>query len=436
MLSRSSLKPKQEAAVGRLFEHDQTILVAPTGEGKTVICLTAINDLIEAGAVTKVIVACPAKVVGVWGKELTKWSHLSKLTAVTLSGGPLDRTRTREMNPTADILVVSLNNLESLLLENHGADGVIIDELSKAAGKQTAKLKSKKYAARIKWRVGMTATPVSQSFEKLFAMVRIVDGGQALGTSKARYLETYFNSDYMGYNFTLRDGADEQIMEKVAGLVHLIEDTKHETLPAITYTTTNFLMPADTRSKYDDMKKHMVAEDIEAANAAVQSGKLRQIASGFLYGEDDTVEVFDDARFRQAKDWASRLGQRKGIIFYEYVKQYEALSALPNSTSEVATFIGSPSAKLLIAQINSLSHGVDGLQDVCHQALFYQPVWSRDAMEQAVGRLWRTGQRWPVTITTLSCDKTLDALVTSRVEGNAKWIQMFREHLTEGKPTT
>jgi hypothetical protein len=36
------------------------------------------------------------------------------------------------------------------------------------------------------------------------------------------------------------------------------------------------------------MKKHMVAGDVEAANEAVKSGKLRQIASGFMYREDET----------------------------------------------------------------------------------------------------------------------------------------------------
>ena len=84
--------------------------------------------------------------------------------------------------------------------------------------------------------------------------------------------------------------------------------------------------------------------------------------------------------------------------------------------------------QILLAQINSVSHGVDGLQDVAHNALYYHPVWSRDAWEQAYGRLWRTGQKFPVDITTLICNDTLDDIVVSRVEDRGDYMKLFAAH--------
>ena len=48
MLSENLLEPKQDDAIARLFAFDETILIAPTGAGKTIICLSAVKELIEA----------------------------------------------------------------------------------------------------------------------------------------------------------------------------------------------------------------------------------------------------------------------------------------------------------------------------------------------------------------------------------------------------
>lgn len=434
MLSNNSLTPDQQAAVSHLYEHDATILVAATGVGKTVIALTAIHELIQERELTKVIVACPAKVVTnhVWSAEATRWDHLHGLRVVELEGD----ARTRDTilkTDAADVIVVSLNNLDWLLNEDHGCDGIVIDELSKAAGKQTRALKTKSKAGMLTWRVGMTATPVSQNFEKIFPMCRILDDGKTFGTNKAKYIAEYFDSDYMGYNLTLKAFADASIMAKVSPLVHLVSDNKLDTLPPLREEVVRFKMPDETREVYDDMKRHMVAGDVEAANEAVKSGKLRQLASGFLYQEnrDEEVDVLDTSRQSEVYMWrALHPRGTRVVIFYEFMEQGRALTGMFQNwaTSSVPDFIAGK-ANILLAQIHSLSHGVDGLQHVCADVLFMQPVWSRDAAEQAVGRVWRQGQTKPVTVTTLVCDDTLDDVVMSRVEGNAQWMELFKQHL-------
>jgi len=414
MLSEILLSNDQEDAISRLYEHNATILVAATGVGKTVICQTAIKEL-QGNFVTKAIVAAPAKVVenSVWFNEAAKWEHLCHLKVCELKGDAVARTELLKQD--ADVIVVSLNNLDWLLQQDHGADGIIVDELSKAAGKQTAKLKSKKWGGCFKWRVGMTATPVSQNFEKLYPMCRIIDGGAALGTNKSKYLSNYFYSDYMGYNWTLKDGAEVEITKKIASLVYLVDDNKADTLPELTETLIRFDMPATTREVYNEMKKHMVVGDVEAANEAVKSGKLRQIASGFLY-EDEEVHHLDGARVTAATKWCGSLGGKPGLIFYEFVEHGHRLS----------NFVGS---NIKLAQINSMSHGVDGLQHQFADLLFYHPVWSRDAYEQAIGRVWRQGQEKPVSVTTLVCNDTLDDVVMNRVDGRGEWMKLFKQHL-------
>ena len=432
-LSKNSLTPKQLAAIKRLTSRRWTLLVAGTGEGKTAIGLTSINDLIETGKLAKGLVACPPKVVSVWPKEAKKWEHLKHLRVIAVTGTPEQRRKL--MAQDCDILVVSLNNLEWLLQEKHGCDGIIIDEISKAAGKQTRKLNTKRWGDRFIWRVGMSATPVSQDFEKLFDICRRIDKGKSFGTNKHDYLQRFFYSDYMGYNWTLKEDAPTRILSKIKKLVWLIEDEKHLTLPKLHTHTMRFDMPEATRKLYDDMKRHMIADGVTAVNAAVQTGKLRQIASGFVY--DDLTdrllfnEHLDIARTKVAYQWVRGLSGKKCVVFYEYTMQYRMLEmALTGKGLDVCD---SPEkfseAQILLAQIGSLSHGVDGLQHVAHHALFLHPFWSRDQTQQAIGRLHRTGQKHEVHITTLVCEDTLDDAVLARVEGRAGWMELFTEHL-------
>jgi len=419
-LLNNSLTPEQQAAIDRIYSHDQTILVAGTGVGKTVMALTAMKELIEEGAYKRFIVACPAKVLekNIWSNEVKKWPHLKGIRVTEIAGVP--KTRATLMARTCDVMVVSLNNLDWLLKQKHGAQGILVDELSKAAGKQTRGLRSKKTGGCFIWRVGMTATPVAQDFQKLFNMCRIIDCGESFGRNKQNYLNKFFTSDYNGYNWTLNAGAAPKIMRKIASLVHMIEDNKAQVLPPLRQKVIKFDMPDDTRQIYNDMRNEMVIEkddlDVEASNAAVRDGKLRQIASGFVYVKDQ-VTTLDHARLVAAAKWVEGLNGEPGIIFYEFVEQKDQLERKLKKTN------------IELAQVRSMSHGIDGLQYKYADVLFYHPLWSRDSMEQATGRVWRQGQTKPVTVTTLFCRNTLDDVVVARVEGRAEWMELFKQHM-------
>lgn len=426
-----TLTTDQEAAIDRLHDFDHTILVADTGVGKTVIALTAIDELIEDDVLHKVIVAAPAKVIEnmIWLDEAAKWQHLRGLRLVQLEG--TSKERTRRLLTTmeeVDVVLVSLNNLDWLLNQDHECDGIVIDELSKASGKWCKGLRSKKKADRLWWRIGMTATPVSQDFTKLYAMARIIDHGAALGTNKEKYLDRFFTVDYAGYKHEIRPGAAESIMMRTRDLIHLVETNKADTLPKLTEHVTWFDMPGGTRAVYNQMRRDMVIADREAANEAVKSGVLRQLSSGFVYTDEDrSAVIYDRERLSQTSLWAKQLSGRPGLVFYEFVEQGVQLSKV------IANNDNFPDIRAV--QIASMSHGVDGLQNKYADVLFMQPNWSRDLHEQAIGRVWRQGQTRPVNVTTLACRNTLDELVMARVSDRAEWFKLFQKHLRAGLQT-
>lgn len=433
--STLTLSNDQAKAVKDIAKRDQAIIIAPTGAGKTVTLLHAIAQRHE-----KFIVACPPKVINVWPNEAGKWGL--PLTVTPIVGTPAERANLLRLH--ADVLVVSLQNLSWLLQRNHGATGILIDELSTACGKNTAALKTKS-TAKITTRYGMTATPVSENFQKLYDMFRVIDNGATFGTRKESYLNKYFiATDYKGYNLVLRADAAKQITELAAkSVVHLRYDKKH-LLPPVEQIEQVFVMPKSTREQYDIMRRDLLIHhesDISIApNLAVLTSKLRQIASGFILDEAQNVQTFDNARAQACMRYIDSLNGEKVVIIYEYTEQRIALMKLLDraGVQAVQVYGGSKetlqeftegAASVLLAQKNTLSHGVDGLQHVCRNLLFYQPIWSADATEQAIGRLWRQGQQHPVSVNYLICDDTIDDVVMARVDGKAEYMKLFLQHL-------
>lgn len=432
------LRPDQKDAVDFICGGDHTFLIAPTGAGKTTIILHAIAAYKRIGDIRQAIVAAPASVIDHWPREAEKWAV--PLTVTALTGSPTQRLKA--LSGPSDVLVVSLNNLAWLLDQKPMADMIVIDELSKAAGKQTAKLKQKHWVQQLSIRVGMTATPVSENFENLYGMLRIIDNGEALGTRKDAYMSRYFEQlDFMGYKHGLQPDGGERIMAAIKPILHVVASTKATDLPPVHHTALMFAMPPETREAYKQLQTDLLLGDIVADNAAVLSGKLRQVASGFAMTEDGEVLDFDDARAGMALVWVRALKGRKGIILYQFNYQREQLKKALADFETVSVYGGCDKpaalaefyagAQILIAQQATLSHGVDGLQHVCSEMLFYQPVWSKDTAEQAEGRLYRTGQTEPVTITTLICSNSIDGLVVDRLKDKSQFMDKFIAHLTD-----
>ena len=77
----------QEEAI-KIIEIDRCGLFLDMGLGKTVITLTAINDLMfNRFEVNKVVIIAPLKVAeDTWIKEISKWDHLTNLSMSLVLG--------------------------------------------------------------------------------------------------------------------------------------------------------------------------------------------------------------------------------------------------------------------------------------------------------------------------------------------------------------
>jgi len=109
MLQETNLVFNQLKAIEHLYEHDETLLIAPKGFGKCVVGFTTIKELTDDGILGRVLVLSTAQVCReTWAKECDKWAHLLDVSAVCLTGE--DEEKRLEL--------LSLKNAVPLLIAN------------------------------------------------------------------------------------------------------------------------------------------------------------------------------------------------------------------------------------------------------------------------------------------------------------------------------
>lgn len=440
LLTPSLMTRHQQDAITRLYECDRTFLIAKMGSGKTIICLSAIEELLQKAYINRVLIIAPKKVCeSVWMDEIKRWSHVQHLTATLATGKPKDRVKA--VTERSDLLIINYENVIWFLDTFPGlagCDGLILDELSKLKASGGAVFKKLRY--RIKdfgWRVGLTGTPVSEDYVGLYGQMLMIDGGAALGTSKERYLRAYFYAeDFNGYKWALRVNAAEQIAERINDTVYVLPDYRDE-LPAIEYWDEVIDLPSNAQRMYNAMKKDLLlsfedGSQITSANAAVLTAKLQQIANGFVYDTDtrETVNVHN-AKIDMLKQIVSE-SNGPVLIAYWYEEDRKRIAKLFGCpvvlTPDVINKWNKGCLNVLAMHPKSAGHGLN-LANGGSTLIWYGPVWSRDLHEQTIARLWRKGQKNRVRVHTLVAANTVDEVIIERLITKSKFDKLLMEHL-------
>lgn len=105
----------QRYCIQRVISEPVLGLFLDMGLGKTVITLTAVNDLrYNRFQISKVLVIAPKKVAeDTWSREAEKWDHLKLLRIVPVLGSRVKRIRA--LNSPGDVFVLSRDNVQWLV---------------------------------------------------------------------------------------------------------------------------------------------------------------------------------------------------------------------------------------------------------------------------------------------------------------------------------
>lgn len=404
LLRKDDMHYYQKYSVQFIKDHPVAALLLDCGLGKTVITLTAINDLIyDEFSVKKILVVCPLRVCNVWRDEIKHWDHLRNLTCSLVNGTATERRRA--LQKQADIYIVNRENL--VWFYEHckmSFDMVVLDELSSFKNHQAKRFRAiKALRPKVKRIVGLTGTPSGNGLMDLWAEFRILDMGERLGRYISQYRNLYFKPDKRNgmvvYSYKPLPGAEEAIYHQIADITVSMKATDYLEMPELVSVAKEVRLSEKEKERYDELKKSLVLElpggEVTSANAASLTLKLSQMANGAIYTDDKDVVAIHDRKLAALEDLVESANGKPVLVAYWFKHDKDRIRKRMEARElkEPQDFTDWNAGKIPVALIHpaSAGHGLN-LQQGGSILVWFGLTWSLELYQQTNARLWRQGQ--------------------------------------------
>ena len=433
MLNRENLHPYQHRAVEFIKDNPKAALWIDMGLGKTVSTLTALIDLIDQKVIKKTLIIAPLRVSNhTWPTEIANWTHTSALNYTVLSG-LTPKKREAALDEDTDIHIINRENVP-WLVEKLGQkwpyDCVVIDESSSFKSHTSKRWRSlKKVYGKIDRMVQLTGTPAPNSLLELWPQFYLLDQGKRLENTRGKFLNKYCTGvgNPQWNQWAVKPDRADAIHNAVADIALVMNAEDYLKLPARIDIKVEVELPPKARSIYEQMKSDFLIAykggEILAVNAAVQIGKLMQIANGNVYDEEGEYVRCHREKFDALEEIIDSTNDPV-LIAYNFKSDLAELRLLFPDAEVIGkdpTVIDRWNAgeiPILFAHPASAGHGLN-LQKGGNVIVWFGLTWSLELYQQFNARLHRQGQDKPVRIfhilTKDTADKAvLEALTTKK----------------------
>lgn len=393
------------------------------GLGKSVISLTAINDLmLDYFDVSRTLVIAPLRVANsTWPDEIKKWDHLKHLNYSVVIGS--EKERLDALGKPAHIYLINRENVDWLITKSGipwKFDMVVIDELSSFKSYQAKRFKSLlKVRPKLKRIVGLTGTPSSNGLMDLWAEFRLLDMGERLGRYITYYRQNFFVPDkrnqQMIFSYKPKDGAEKKIYSLISDITISMKSKDFLKMPECIMNEVVVSLSDKEQNLYDSLKQDMVLaieeDEIDAINAATLSNKLLQMSNGAVYNDDKESLHIHDRKLDALEDLIEGANGKPVLVTYWFKHDLERIKDRFDvreikSAKDISDW---NKGKIPMALIHpaSAGHGLN-LQAGGSTLIWFGLTWSLELYQQTNARLYRQGQDSTVVIHHILTKGTID----------------------------
>ena len=395
----------QQYAIDFIESHPTAAVLLDMGLGKTVITLTALNDLLfDRFEVSRVLVIAPLRVArNTWPQEIGKWEHLNHIRYSVAVG--TEKERRDALRKQTSLYIINRENVPWLVEKTDFTyDAIVIDELSSfknwSSKRFKALMKVRPLAKRV---IGLTGTPSGNGLMDLFAEFKVLDMGQRLGRFITKYRQDYFTPDKRNgqvvFSYAPLPGAEERIYEKIADITISMKAADHLRMPELIESEYSVRMNEEEKKMYADMCEQLVlqlkGDEVTAANAGVLSGKLAQMANGAVYTDDGATLHIHDRKLDALEDIIESMNGKPLLVAYWFRHDAERIEkrvpCVRLDTDEAIARWNRGEIPVALIHPASAGHGLN-LQSGGSTLVWFSITWSLELYQQTVARLYRQGQ--------------------------------------------
>lgn len=420
----NSLK-HQVAALRFLCSMKVSALFADTGTGKSKISIDLCTSRVEAGQINKVLIICPVSVKRSFEAEIKKWEK----------GFCNYKIVGHETIGSSD------NTFLELKKWIDSETQIIIDEshlIKNPLAKRSKRIKQ--LCEQTSFKLVMTGTPLSENVHNLYMQYSVLSD-LIIGVSNwLKFEEKYC---IMG-GFTGAEIIGFKNLDYLMGLLepYTWQISKEECLDLpskIEYELfCNFTQEQDY---YYYIEKEKLLEVIKSDNLTATDifktfSQMQKIASGMYKKQRigcNKIELFErvDLTIKtivfckyifEVNDVINHLGKDKCTVFTgENLKErYYELELFCKSDKQ-----------FFVATMQTGGTGLNGLQEVCSQIIFYSSSFSYLQKKQCIGRIDRKGQEAEMKVISFSTNSGIDQRIAQVLARKSSMTEEIKKMLSD-----
>jgi SNF2 family DNA or RNA helicase len=425
------------------------------GSGKTMAVAWAIDYLMRIKAVKRALIIAPLSILDTaWRSDMFK-SIMHRRVAI--AHGTREQ-RLKALNSGAEFVIINYDGIASIKEELVDAkfDFVVCDESTNLKNAQTKRWKNINALVRPEtWVWAMTGTPIAQSPLDCYGQAKLVNP-KSVHPYYGAFRDSIMIKASM-FKWVPRPEAAEMVYKIMQPAIRF---TKEECLdlPEQLYQTRELSMSPQQAAYYEKLRKELLIQaagvEVSAVNAAVQMGKLLQIASGAVYadlGTDDSRPILEFDCKEKLDELLDIIEQasHKVLVFGLYQHTIERLGAFlteqgitndaihggvsgKKRAAIINRFQDTPDPRVLIIQPKAASHGLT--LTAANVVVWFSPTTSTETYLQANARVHRKGQRNPTLVVHLCSspvEKKLYKALEERTVAQASLLSMYENVLRE-----
>ena len=418
------------------------------GLGKTRCAIDTIRYFKNKELMETTLVVCPTSMMESWKESISFYAHEY---AICIEG--TKQKREKLLTKSFEWYIINYEALDPYLLnlKKLKPDAIIFDEVSRYLKTwDSSRTKASIFLAdRAKYKLLLTATPLSKDLTQIWPFFRVLDEGQTFGRDFRKWRKEYFNKRKFENFTTYRvKRSYETYISKMLNnkcIFFKKEDVKKD-LPDKIYQTLPIVLPDSYMSQYESIQENIISEietegkkrHVNVQHIFTKLIRLQEFTSGFITDvsgekialdftpkldllEESILEIISSGescivwtKFKKSLAMISERLQAKKIKFF-------AMSGDDNSKEKFtkwSTFQTSNTINVFVAQISAGGVGIelfkkDSTEDRTQHSLFYENDWAEDVRTQAEGRPHREGQK--------STCRYVDYLVKNTIDYKIYW---------------
>lgn len=391
-----------------------------------------------------------------------QWQQHTTLAAHQIHG--FDDTTTERTVPQALVHIVGIESMSAsarvVLTVNHlitTRTFVIVDESSYIKtpwAARTARITG--FAARARYRLILTGTPLTQGVQDLFAQMHFLSpkilGYRSFYSFAANHLE--YSDKHPG--LVVRAHNTGLLAAKIAPYVYQVTKAEVLDLPPKLYESYHYDLTPEQRDAYAQAKDELLFR-LDDAEISVYDifrlfTALQQIVCGFWQHREMGLRVFPHHRLTTLDAILDTMPlAAKVIIWTKYrrcVGEIRDHLAQQAGHDRVATFFGDldgqtrareldrfrGDARFLVATPATGGHGLT--LNEAHHVVFYTNEWKYSHRLQAEDRCHRIGQTQSVTYVDITARSSIDERIAAALLRKESLVDAFKRRVDQVKHAT